>query len=1147
MIDVAADHCVSENGTCTDKPNELLVRNIFGRKVRRLIQFLGPFDDKTRRFHGMYRETISGLAPFDITVDGGFQLNQQTPDATPLPAGAPLLPTESAGPVGFPNHQTILAELGKEISQSCPAPSSNAPAEHFTSPQTFAAYLDQIDEPTLRKGQILPDLIRFEAKVHSALDALAPEATGAGALTLYDYLQGTVFLCSATDNREGCISEQATRCGLALYRKAILSGWIDPGTLADSGGGEQVLFCRPGDPLEGCQLPALAAPALVTLQEHNRFYREYTQALKYQAESDLSDALFSLYRYYDTALNQADALERKHTALMEAWHRYDQLRREMFSAPSTATLTRWPMRFFKGVGTPWLTEMHTILADRLEALDQLLDLKRRVFVNATEQDYTFVQHVLHEEYLSQVLLMALQQEWQGELFVYAGQGPRALAFGETMLSRVNETRNPLGFHPNQVFFENSDPTRVNWQNYKRQLTEGGTAGTGRLGAVNRSIEEAIADLKAALNDKNTLLSRLQAARQTFQRDVDQLCGPELVPDGMEECKLLPLSDRRIEANCIGADCKYEFRCEGEECASVVQVFNQAVGDSLENVSCRIDTPNFSISWGTQERQCVRGQMGALLQEKAQLELQRQQIYRQIDVLLRQMEAQRTLIEETESENDGLIEYLRDQNTTMRNIEIGLIAADQAYTLALHTSETNDCWIIAGMATGSNCPQKLVKSTAGVVATEAKFLVESTLRTMQSELNRLKEIEFTEVQQQTALFQMRTVLDNLGTEVENAISQYELVTRQLLNLNMRIKDNRYLAEQAAQRYTEDVQDIVRYLSDFGSGNVLRRNAKVQEANAEFMEVLRLTYKMAMAFIHSYNLKNESEEILAQVFNIVTPRGVQELIANLERFEETYCGGAGIDCDAVNNTYYLRFSVRNELFPSLRDIVDARTGKVLTKGEQFHNIITSSAFRQRRRVGTEWIEQIEIPFSIWLNTRENSGAQKPYMLPPGECNHILIGRGSGSIAANVVGTRLRTLTYQLWRGNTDYLRQCKPEEVIPPSGGQPITEYPTNAFIIGYAPSSVLAQQDEPPEFVTHQRHTACRNEIENDQGFIDAERCYFFFARDRSLAAPDWKLVIPLKGFDNEWLLGEGLTESDKPIIADIVLYFRYRTRPNDAN
>jgi hypothetical protein len=242
--------------------------------------------------------------------------------------------------------------------------------------------------------------------------------------------------------------------------------------------------------------------------------------------------------------------------------------------------------------------------------------------------------------------------------------------------------------------------------------------------------------------------------------------------------------------------------------------------------------------------------------------------------------------------------------------------------------------------------------------------------------------------------------------------------------------------------------------------------------------------------------------------------------------------------------LRFSLREELFPDLHDNT-GDDGRVVTAGEQFHNTITSTMYRKKRVRGPLTVEQIEIPFAIWLNDRPvYEEPSMRWMVSPLECNHIFVGRGSGTIGANVIGTRLDTLRYELFRDNTDYIRGCELESSFPPGGGMPVLDYPISTFVVGYAPQSTLAQSDEPPTYQTRSgSQAACLNRHENSQGVVEDESCFSYFARDRSLGAIDWKLVLPIDLDGNGWIMGEGLPDNERPIIEDIVLYFRYRSRP----
>ena len=110
---------------------------------------------------------------------------------------------------------------------------------------------------------------------------------------------------------------------------------------------------------------------------------------------------------------------------------------------------------------------------------------------------------------------------------------------------------------------------------------------------------------------------------------------------------------------------------------------------------------------------------------------------------------------------------------------------------------------------------------------------------------------------------------------------------------------------------------------------------------------------------------------------------------------------------------------------------------------------------------------------------------------------------------------------------------------------------NIYKAGYAPQSDQAQLSDPPTLVTHTGYlNACQYDAslgsvaENTQSNLSMEDCFHYFARDRSLASPDWKLVLPL-GYasDNDWIMNDGVPDDDKAIIEDIVLYLRHRSRP----
>jgi len=215
-----------------------------------------------------------------------------------------------------------------------------------------------------------------------------------------------------------------------------------------------------------------------------------------------------------------------------------------------------------------------------------------------------------------------------------------------------------------------------------------------------------------------------------------------------------------------------------------------------------------------------------------------------------------------------------------------------------------------------------------------------------------------------------------------------------------------------------------------------------------------------------------------------------------------------------------------------------------------------------------DQIEIPVNVPLTIRGQVGGQASWLIDPLECNQLLdahdplnptLSAGTGNVALNVQGKNLGDsyggssedgglgISYTLARGGTDLIRGCQAESTIEEVGTLPTITYPIRKHLIGYAPQSPHGQRDDAPAFATRSSSLpACVNQPESG-GDMQGAGCWRFFARDRSLSAPDWKVIMPLYvgggGTENVWITGEGLPSEARPVIEDLVLYFRYRSRP----
>jgi hypothetical protein len=1195
VVDYDKDFCRSENGKCNEKdPDELKVYNSFGRKIRRTIEFIGPFNTELNQFSGVYRETYAGLAPSNFTLDGGFILNQNGQDETRL--DLPLFYTSSSS-VNFPSASALATSEDAAIKANCSDSikqkfygSSASPTAQATA---FRQYLAGFDAAG---GPIFEQLTRFEDMIQGALGSLN---SASGALTLDDYLKGSIKFCEpGSDN---CIRKEDVECGLALYRKAWLSGWIDLGGLggdspqnactsdanctggsicaggqcrvncASTSGGaspydqskcstdasceelggryaciassDANLFCHdvPGRPLQNglndCTIKAAQQPSLIALQDHNRFYRELLQTHGYQAGARSRDAFFSMFHAANgDALDESSAYQQKLVALRESVADYDAIQRVVFNGTSAHMLFNWPMNYFATRGQVWLKQMHATIKDRMETLLELVDHRRRVLKSKNQQDFLFAKHVLYQEYLQQVFLMGLQRQWQRSSFEYAGHSEQLMALGDELLAKSKDNRNPLGLHPNRIYFENADVASMNWQNFRNRLVSD-------MPLLKQDVAEAISNLKGSLADQDRFKGSLLAQQQQLDATITEFCGEDrALPT---ECTI-PIEEKKIATECSGSDCTFPYKCASAECNSVIRAFDN--GTDAGHVSCRADSEALTIPLQGRERTCVRGRVGALLQERVSLDLQRTNITKTVQNLVRQIERQQQFISAAQTRNSELNLYMDQTFDRIVSAQEGIALADSILNAGLATGEATGCSIILGLANGGDCIGKFAGLGIKLAAMGLHDGISKLLRDSLNDAQHAKEVALSEDSQERELASLRMQRDNLVTDVENHIASYSAVTQQLFNINVQIDDALFQAKRAAERNTETVNQLVDTLVGRESGSVLVSNRKVQDANARFQKMLIEAYKMTRAFVHRFNLDNQSEAWSNRVYQIVTIQDMEDFIAFLDKVEQNYCGAAGLDCDYVNNGEVFEFSVQKQLFPGLHDIVNPSTGKVLTVGQQFHNIITSSGYTKRRARPYGLVSQIEIPFAIWLNDRGDAGgAPQRYMVGPGDCNHIIRGNGAtgGTVAVNVIGTRIPKapgVKYELWRGNTDYIRSCT-EKVSD-------HESKVNTYIVGWTPTSSLGQLDAPPSFFTQSGElSACLNnqQLGNPATVDSQSSCFKFFARDRSLGAPDYQLVIPQVDRDQEWIMGDGLPEDEKPIIEDIVVYFRYNDRPITGN
>ena len=146
---------------------------------------------------------------------------------------------------------------------------------------------------------------------------------------------------------------------------------------------------------------------------------------------------------------------------------------------------------------------------------------------------------------------------------------------------------------------------------------------------------------------------------------------------------------------------------------------------------------------------------------------------------------------------------------------------------------------------------------------------------------------------------------------------------------------------------------------------------------------------------------------------------------------------------------------------------------------------------------------------------------------------------ALAVNYLGTRTQNLKYELVRGNIDYIRTCEEN-----------AKQFINTYQVGYPPqNSVNSNNTPPPTFFTRGvDFSACKDGPVSNGELSDSVDYWQYFGRDRALGAADWKLIIPLgNGYNNEWLLNDGVSSNERAILEDIDIFMRYRNLTRETN
>lgn len=1158
VIDLPADFCASPDGNCSPS-DDLRAENPFRRDVRRVLEFFGNFDAVEMDFRGQYRETFFGLLPEPLTVKGTFALSQSHQEDFEFGALPQLVPASDR--VDFPTRDDVLATIN---------PPSSCPMDVVANETAYADYLSSWSSDT-NAPPLFKELVSFDQLIQNVLDTLSP-SDHQGVLSLMEFFGDEVAFCGPGVPTP-CVDQDSVECGLTVYQTALVSDFpsATTGTIPlaqipsddpdDAHERRPTLFCPDLPGLSDAEFDDVCPTSpdessrLVTLQEYARFYQQLTQTHTFQANSGLSEVFYKLYKVAQSGSGTSgSAIDENHDALLDAIGHFEAIDDAIFAPAPSLVMFEWPMDSFAQSGLPWLQQMHTASLDRLGAVRELYQLRRRIYRDVDSSDQNFIGHLAQSEYLRQIFIAAIQQRWERESFLYGGESKRAFETVDTLLATSDPGRNPLGLHPNRVYFENPVSTVSTWQHYQQLFN-------AKLASVEIDVSTAIQNLESSWADQANAQLQLLQVQHAAESEIDLLCGsaeqtvpPECIPptdaDGYSDSNEEALAD----LSCAGSECNFEWSCANESCDEIEKYVRDAAG----NIQCELGDEWYSVSFQGQDRPCINGQVGSLIREKSSVKLQMSQALERISEIGRDVERLNDLFSEVTGIQESLFEYTDAAQSAIKDIEDQFRNDNLALNVALSAADVLDCLTVAGVSVGSTCPGEFAKNGLEVVAHQAHAQAESSSSTARFAEQQELELRKFEAAMDTATAEHAAKVSELVAQVNDEVRVYELLAHQYASLEAETQNLLFLAGRASQRYAESLESMVDVITGSQAGDALFANQAVISANEGFDELMLLAYKMTRSFAHRYNLGNEAIERENRLFRIITLQDLQEYVSDIADEGRSFCGANGFACDSASNDRVYRFSVRNELFPDLKDIViDASAGNVVTAEQQFHNIITSEPFLTTVSFGGIPQKIIKIPLSISLMPTFRGS----YMLPVGECNQTISpGRdGVGSIAVNLIGTRLDApssegpdsedpssedpsseLVYQLWRGEQDFARSCS--ELAP--GGT--SGYAVNNYTITWSTEHTASGlKTPPPYFDRSDSQPACIEHHGEPIDIINDPNCQIVYASERTLASTDWVFVIAelTNGPYVHRLINKSLPEEKKPIIEDIEIYFRYDSWP----
>ena len=267
---------------------------------------------------------------------------------------------------------------------------------------------------------------------------------------------------------------------------------------------------------------------------------------------------------------------------------------------------------------------------------------------------------------------------------------------------------------------------------------GEDGGGGLMAQAEDEVDGAVENLQAALRDVDALEDEIFAARQAFQDKLGELCGPAVMDDVDTICDemLAQLGspeefdpETSLEQTCLDPgqpahavlpSLHPPFVGYEDACNDLVAYFRNNV-DHPEDL-CPLRAADQTILVRGRERACIGGRMGALVVEQNQVLMGLSGAAGELNRAWGRLSTYISSRHEEWVEREWRWGIQVASDLLLSIITKIKDAVDVSTETVKEGVEGAECVLIAGLAAGTDCPQKVAASTVKVATTGIRFAI-----------------------------------------------------------------------------------------------------------------------------------------------------------------------------------------------------------------------------------------------------------------------------------------------------------------------------------------------------------------------------------------------------------------------------------------